>query len=102
MLTMQIIPQVYQITFRHVNIFLIVEENLTLIDTGFRRNTQGLIDFIHALGRSPEDIKLIILTHNHIDHTGGLAALKKITNVQSRRSQNRFYSGKRYFSLSRR
>ena len=34
-LTMQVIPQVYQITFRHVNIFLIVEENLTLIDTGF-------------------------------------------------------------------
>ena len=82
MLTMQVIPSVYQLSFRHVNTFLIVEENLTLIDTGFRRNTQGLIDFIHALGRSPEDLKLIILTHNHIDHTGGLAEVRKLTKAQ--------------------
>ncbi len=81
-LTMQVIPQVYQITFRHLNIFLIVEENLTLIDTGFRGNTAGLIDFIHTLGRSPEDIKLIILTHNHIDHTGGLAELRKLVKAK--------------------
>ena len=40
MLTMQVIPQVYQITFRHANMFLIVEDKLTLIDTGFRGNTQ--------------------------------------------------------------
>jgi glyoxylase-like metal-dependent hydrolase (beta-lactamase superfamily II) len=79
---MQVIPQVYQLTFRHVNIFLIVEDTLTLIDTGFRRNPEGLIDFIHALGRSPEDIKLIILTHNHVDHTGGLAEVRKLTKAQ--------------------
>ena len=82
MLTMQVIPQVYQLTFRHVNIFLIVEDTLTLIDAGFRRNPEGLIDFIHALGRSPEDIKLIILTHNHVDHTGGLAEVRKLTKAQ--------------------
>ena len=82
MLTMQVIPNVYQLSFRHVNIFLIVEDKLTLIDTGFRRNPEGLFDFIRELGKSPEDIKFIILTHNHVDHTGGLAELKKITKAQ--------------------
>lgn len=82
MLRMQVIPNVYQLTFRHINVFLIVEDKLTMIDTGFRRNNKDLIDFIHALGRSLEDIKLIILTHNHIDHTGGLSELKILTKAQ--------------------
>ena len=82
MYTMQVIPQVYQITFRRANMFLIVEDTLTLIDAGFRRSIKGLVDFIHTLGRSPEDIKLIILTHNNIDHTGGLAKLRKLTKAE--------------------
>ena len=82
MLTMQVIPQVYQLTERYNNIFLIVEDKLTMIDTGFRRNPAGMIDFIHSQGRSPEEIKLIILTHNHIDHTGGLAEVRKLTKAQ--------------------
>ncbi len=82
MLTMQVIPGLYQLTFRHANTFLIVEDSLTLIDTGFRGHTEGLLDFMSTPGKSASDIKLIILTHNHIDHTGGLAELKLLTNAQ--------------------
>jgi len=53
-----------------------------MIDTGFRRNPAVMIDFIHSQGRSSEEIKLIILTHNHIDHTGGLAEVRKLTKAQ--------------------
>ena len=82
MLTMQVIPGVYQITFRYANIFLIVEDSLTLIDAGYPGNTKSLVDFIRTLGRSPEEIKLILLTHNHFDHTGGLAKLRKLTDAK--------------------
>ena len=82
MFTMQVIPQVYQITFRYANLFLIVDDTLTLIDTGYPGNTKGLAGFIRTLDRSPEEIKLIILTHNHLDHTGGLAALRKLTTAK--------------------
>jgi glyoxylase-like metal-dependent hydrolase (beta-lactamase superfamily II) len=82
MFAMQVIPQVYQLTFRYANIFLIVEDSLTLIDTGYPGNTKGLAGFIRTLGRSPEEIKLIILTHNHFDHTGGLAALRRLTTAK--------------------
>jgi len=77
--TIEIIPDVYQITNRGVNVILIVEEELTLIDTGLRGSSPHIIDFVRHLGRSPEEISLIILTHNHIDHMGGLAELKQIT-----------------------
>ncbi len=76
---MEIIPHVYQIALRGVNIILIAEEELTLIDTGFRGSARHIVNFIRRLGRSPEEISLIILTHNHLDHAGGLAELKRFT-----------------------
>jgi glyoxylase-like metal-dependent hydrolase (beta-lactamase superfamily II) len=75
----QVLPNVYQFTFRYANVFLIVEDKLTLIDTGVRGNSKWVIKFIRKLGRSPEDISLIVLTHNHFDHTGGLKDLRKVT-----------------------
>jgi glyoxylase-like metal-dependent hydrolase (beta-lactamase superfamily II) len=75
----EIIPSVYQLTIRGVNIILITEEELTLIDTGFYGSSPKIISFIQSLGRSSEEISLIILTHNHLDHIGGLAELKQLT-----------------------
>ena len=80
--TGEIIPNVYQLTIRGANVILIVEEELTLIDTGLHGSSPQIIDFIHHLGRSPEEIGLIILTHNHIDHMGGLAELKQLTSAK--------------------
>ena len=79
---MEIIPGVYQITHRTVNIIAIVDEELTLIDTGWSRSFSKIIRFIHSLGRSAEEITLIILTHNHLDHVGGLAGLRNFTTAK--------------------
>jgi len=80
--TLVITPNVYQLTARGVNVILIVEEELTLVDTGFRGGTAQLMDFIHSLGRSVEEVGLIIITHNHLDHAGGLAELRQITRAK--------------------
>lgn len=82
MFTMQVIPGVYQITVRYANFFLIVEESLTLIDAGFRGSVRGMFNFIREIGRSPEEIQLVIFSHNHIDHTGGFQDLKKLTQIK--------------------
>ena len=74
--TSEIIPDVYQLTIRGVNVILIAEEELTLIDTGLRGNSPQIIDFINQIGRSPQEISLIVSTHNHLDHMGGLAELR--------------------------
>jgi glyoxylase-like metal-dependent hydrolase (beta-lactamase superfamily II) len=68
-----------------VNVYLIEDEPLTLVDAGpnsgtsFDELTRGLA----ALGRSLEEIELVILTHQHIDHLGlvGLVASRSGAEV---------------------
>ncbi len=78
----RIVPEVYQITYRAVNVFLIVEEKLTLIDTGYRAAAPRIIDFISRLGRKPAELDLIILTHCHLDHTGSMRELQKASGAR--------------------
>ncbi len=55
-----------------VNLYLIEDEPLTLIDAGPNSGTSldELQRGLAALDRSLEDIGLLILTHQHIDHLG--------------------------------
>jgi glyoxylase-like metal-dependent hydrolase (beta-lactamase superfamily II) len=79
---MQVLPNVHQLTLRGVNVILIAEEELTLIDTGFRGSLGRITDFINRLGRSLDELGLIILTHNHLDHCGGLPELTAATSAR--------------------
>jgi glyoxylase-like metal-dependent hydrolase (beta-lactamase superfamily II) len=68
-----------------VNVYLIDDEPLTLVDAGpnsgtsFDELTRGL----ERLGRSLEEIELVIVTHQHIDHLGlvGLVAARSGAEV---------------------
>jgi glyoxylase-like metal-dependent hydrolase (beta-lactamase superfamily II) len=55
-----------------VNCYLIEDEPLTLVDTGPNsgKSLDELTRQLSSLGRSLEDIELIVLTHQHIDHLG--------------------------------
>jgi glyoxylase-like metal-dependent hydrolase (beta-lactamase superfamily II) len=55
-----------------VNVYLIEDDPLTLVDAGPNSGTSfdELTRGIAALGHALEDIGLVILTHQHIDHLG--------------------------------
>jgi glyoxylase-like metal-dependent hydrolase (beta-lactamase superfamily II) len=55
-----------------VNVYLVEDEPLTLIDAGPNSGTSfdELERGIQGLGHALEDIELVILTHQHIDHLG--------------------------------
>ena len=55
-----------------VNVYLIDDEPLTLVDAGPNSGTSldELQRGLGALGHAIEDIELVILTHQHIDHLG--------------------------------
>ena len=73
----EVLPGLYQVRTRGSKAYLIVEDEITLVDTGSPGSGARILQAVEELGRSPEDIKHIVITHYHIDHVGGLAELQE-------------------------
>ncbi|MBN1882685.1 MAG: MBL fold metallo-hydrolase [Deltaproteobacteria bacterium] len=57
--------------------FLLALPDPILIDTGAGRSAEKIIENIASVGVEPTRINIIVLTHNHIDHIGGVPVLKE-------------------------
>jgi glyoxylase-like metal-dependent hydrolase (beta-lactamase superfamily II) len=67
-----------------VNCYLIDDEPLTLIDTGPNSGT-SLDELERALadhGRSVEDLELVVITHQHMDHLGLLEIIQRRSGAE--------------------
>lgn len=53
------------------------DEGVVLIDTGLPKRQGAILDGLATIGRKPEDVVAIVITHGHADHTGGAAVLKR-------------------------
>jgi glyoxylase-like metal-dependent hydrolase (beta-lactamase superfamily II) len=76
-----IVEGLWQISLGLVNAFLIDSGELTLVDSGFPGGAGKIVQAVESLGRKPADIRHIIGTHCHPDHSGSLAALKRVTGA---------------------
>jgi glyoxylase-like metal-dependent hydrolase (beta-lactamase superfamily II) len=52
------------------------DEGVTLVDTQIRGRAGVIERSLNEIGRSLADVKAILLTHSHRDHTGSAAAVK--------------------------
>ncbi|MFM2409713.1 MAG: hypothetical protein RL481_541 [Pseudomonadota bacterium] len=52
-----------------------------LIDGATDEAAAGIADNIRSLGFDPKDIGYLLITHEHLDHAGGVAKLKQITGA---------------------
>jgi glyoxylase-like metal-dependent hydrolase (beta-lactamase superfamily II) len=67
-----------------VNAYLIDDDPLTLVDSGPNSGTSldDLERGVAALGHSLEDVELLILTHQHIDHVGLVSLVASRSGAQ--------------------
>lgn len=78
----EIVPGVYEVSFRFVHAWVIADDGLTMIDTGLPKRSQVMMRAVQSLRRNPTDVRTIILTHHHTDHMGNLAAIKNRTGAR--------------------
>lgn len=65
-----------------VNVYILeTADGLAVLDTGFPDSVPKILDGVRALGRRPNDVRHIVLTHAHPDHIGSAAALKRETGA---------------------
>ncbi|MGZ6839479.1 MAG: MBL fold metallo-hydrolase [Frankiaceae bacterium] len=62
-----------------VNSYVIADDDgsLTLIDAGLRWAPRRLLAGLAGLGKRPQDVTRIVLTHAHADHAGGVARMRE-------------------------
>jgi len=55
---MEIIPNVHRISTNvsGANIYLLIDRQLTLVDTGMPGNAKAILDYARSLGHSPSDL----------------------------------------------
>lgn len=72
--------EVHYVGTRGLSSFLIATpEGHFLIDGGLPENAGAISENIRALGFNIKDVKYLLNSHAHFDHSGGLAALKKMS-----------------------
>jgi metallo-beta-lactamase class B len=82
-----IIGNIYYVGMEGVSAFLIkTSDGLILTDGGLPESAPFIERNIKALGFKLSDVKILLNSHAHFDHSGGLAQLKKDTGAQ-------FYAG---------
>jgi glyoxylase-like metal-dependent hydrolase (beta-lactamase superfamily II) len=80
----QVASGVYQLGLGAVNVFFIEDDagGLWLVDTGIKPGAERVGGGIRALGRAPQELRGVVITHLHGDHVGGLAAVKAHTGAE--------------------
>ena len=78
-----IIGNIYYVGASDVASYLIVTPaGDILLDGGFVETAPQIEANIQTLGFKPRDVKILLSSHEHLDHAGGLAELKKLTGAQ--------------------
>ena len=79
----EVAPSVHRLEFaigdKPMAMYLINGDRVTLIDTGLPDTPETIYrPALAALGRTPEDVGLVVITHADADHIGGNSAVRRL------------------------
>ncbi len=78
-----VVANVYMVGTCGITVLLITTaDGHFLIDGATAEAASGIADNIRRLGFDPKDVRYILATHEHLDHVGGIAALKRTTGAK--------------------
>lgn len=79
----RIVGNIYYVGTADLGAYLIAgDEGLILLDAPMEENAELVLSNIRKLGFDPEHIEVLLNSHAHFDHGGGLAEMKRVTGAQ--------------------
>jgi metallo-beta-lactamase class B len=79
----RIADNLYYVGAADIASYLIVTDaGLLVIDGGYPETAKQILGNIKTLGFDPKAVKILLSSHAHFDHAGGLAELKSVTGAQ--------------------
>ena len=75
---------VYGLVGGSVNVFILddPQDGVTVIDAGLAGTSAQIAQLVQDIGRTPHDIRQILVTHADLDHIGDLKALADLTGAR--------------------
>ena len=82
MLSKDVAPGIHMLTYASTNLYLVeYDDRVLIVDSGLPRVWPHLISALEELGRKPDSVDGIVLTHAHFDHVGTARRAQKEWNV---------------------
>ncbi len=82
-LLQRVADQVYRLEDRFVNVYVLDLGKIVLVDTGTKGAGPRIRGGLRELGKDPQDVAAVLLTHHHVDHIGTAAAWRRETHAQA-------------------
>ena len=79
----RIIGDLYEVGSAGISTFALkTKAGVILFDAGMADYAPHVLENLKAIGVQPWDVKVIVTSHAHFDHAGGLAALRRATGAK--------------------
>lgn len=79
---MEITPGVHMVPgIGWSRVYLIEGDRLALVDAGLPWDPRRVLDYIRLIGRRPDELAYILMTHSHPDHVSGAPFLSRLTGA---------------------
>src|SRR4051794_4540186 len=78
-----VVGNIYYVGVTGVSSFAIItSKGIILLDGGLPETAPLVLENLKKVGLDPKDVKILLNSHAHFDHAGGLAELKKATGAK--------------------
>ena len=97
----EVASRIHRVPLIGATAYVILEDEITVIDAGLRGSLPRLHAWITSVGRSPQEVRRFVITHAHPDHIGGAADANILLHPADRERPLRFNAGTIARRLSR-
>jgi glyoxylase-like metal-dependent hydrolase (beta-lactamase superfamily II) len=74
----EVVDGVFELGIGYVNMHVVVtDDGVVLVDTGLPRRSATIDRALHGIRRTVGDVRTVLLTHHHPDHTGSVADVRR-------------------------